>query len=234
MKTGIELTPDRRRDTALLTEMFVSTQGEGPLAGQRCAFVRMSTCNSRCTWCDTPQTWDWSRYNPAEESNRVPVTEIAQWVGEVGVDLLVLTGGEPMLQQPAMAALADMVSARVQVETNGTKAPIPELAERVDAWVVSPKLANAGMPEPQRIIPEALAALSATGRACFKFVVTDLDADFAEIALLESRYGLAPIWVMPEGDTVDKVVTGLAAIHDRAVERGWNVSGRLHVLAGAR
>ncbi|WP_288048031.1 7-carboxy-7-deazaguanine synthase QueE [Nocardia sp.] len=225
---------DRRRDTVLVAERFVSTQGEGPYAGQRCAFVRLSRCNLRCGFCDTKQTWDWSRYRPAEVSQRIPTAQIAEWVTGVGVDLLVITGGEPMLQQPAMAAITQGVNARVQVETNGTIAPIPELAERVQMWVVSPKLANSGMPHATRIVPDALAALTATGRAVFKFVVADVDADFAEITGLQTTHGLSPIWVMPEGETVEAVVAGLAAIHDKAVARGWNVSGRLHVLAGAR
>jgi organic radical activating enzyme len=222
------------RASALVAETFVSTQGEGPLTGQRCAFVRLSRCNLRCTWCDTPQTWDWSRYDPAQVSQRIPASEIAAWVSGTGADLMVVTGGEPLLQQPAVAVVADAVTARVQVETNGTIAPIPELTERVDMWVVSPKLANSGLRQGMRIVPGALAALAGTGRAVFKFVVTDVEADFAEIAELQARHGLAPIWVMPEGDTVERVVAGLAAIHDRAVARGWNVSGRLHVLAGAR
>ncbi|WP_280247432.1 7-carboxy-7-deazaguanine synthase QueE [Nocardia abscessus] len=231
---NVDMAPDRRRDTVLVAETFVSTQGEGPLCGQRCAFVRLSRCNLRCGWCDTKQTWDWSRYNPSQVSQRVATGQIVDWVATTGADLLVITGGEPMLQQPAMTAIAAAVSARVQVETNGTIAPTPELADRVDMWVVSPKLTNSAMPHATRIVPGALAALAATGRAVFKFVVSDVEADFAEIAELQAHHGLTPIWVMPEGDTAERVVTGLAAIHDKAVARGWNVSGRLHVLAGAR
>lgn len=234
MQLDLEVLPERRRDTAIVAEMFVSTQGEGPLTGQRCAFVRLSRCNLRCVFCDTKQTWDWSRFKPAEVSRRMPTAEIAEWVTATGVDLLVITGGEPMLQQPAMAAITGAVTARVQVETNGTIAPTPELAQRVQMWVVSPKLSNSGMPYAKRIVPSALAALAATGRAAFKFVVSDVETDFAEIAELQAEYRLVPVWVMPEGETAARVVAGLAAIHDKAVARGWNVSGRLHVLAGAR
>lgn len=234
--TVIPLLPDRVKGTAILAEKFGSFQGEGPLTGQRCVFVRFSRCNLTCRWCDTKYTWDWTQYKPTEVSERVPVPELARWVSDQGVDLMVITGGEPMLQQPAMAALAAGVPdhVRVQAETNGTQVPEPALAERVDLWVVSPKLANSSVNYDLRIVPPALAALTATGRAAFKFVVTDPDTDFDEIAGLVKDFGLNPVWVMPEGDTREKVLAGMDAIHALAVARGWNVSTRLHILTGAR
>jgi organic radical activating enzyme len=134
-----------------------------------------------------------------------------------------------------MAALArGAKGVRVQVETNGTLAPIPELASRVDLWVVSPKLANSGMNYSARIKPDALAALVTTGRAAFKFVVSDPDRDLDEIAQLVTEYELGPVWVMPEGTTREKVLAGMDALYAPATERGWNVSTRLHILTGAR
>jgi organic radical activating enzyme len=230
------LLPPRPEATAILAERFESFQGEGPLTGQRCAFVRFSLCNLSCRWCDTKYTWDWTQYVRTEQSSRVPVRELVTWIGDRGVDLVVITGGEPMLQQRAMTELAAELSerTRVQVETNGTKVPEPELAERVNLWVVSPKLANSGVERARRIVPRALAALQATGKSVFKFVVTDPDDDFDEIGGLAAEFGLAPIWVMPEGDTREKVLAGMEAIHAPAVARGWNVSTRLHTLTGAR
>lgn len=228
--------PDVVAGTAILAERFVSFQGEGPWAGQRCAFVRLSRCNLSCRWCDSRSTWDWTRYQPGEVSTRVPVAEVAAWVGDQAVDLVVLTGGEPLLQQPALAELIARVPAgiRVQVETNGTRVPIPALAARVDLWVVSPKLANSGVDEARRIVPAALAALRATGRAAFKFVVTDPAVDLEEIAGLAAEHTLGPIWVMPEGETTATVQAGMRALHGPVVARGWNLSPRLHILVGAR
>ncbi|WP_218952350.1 7-carboxy-7-deazaguanine synthase QueE [Amycolatopsis anabasis] len=228
--------PELVEGSAILTEKFESFQGEGPWTGQRCAFVRFSRCNFRCGFCDTPESWDWSRYHPTEVSERVPVTDLVSWVGERAVDLVVLTGGEPMLQQPAMAALARGVkpAARVQVETNGSMPPTPELVSLVDLWVVSPKLANSGMPYATRIKPRALTALAETGRVAFKFVVTDPDRDLDEIAQLVEEYQLDPVWVMPEGTTREKVLAGMDALYAPATARGWNISTRLHILTGAR
>ncbi|MDQ3273693.1 MAG: 7-carboxy-7-deazaguanine synthase QueE [Actinomycetota bacterium] len=234
--TVIPLASDRVEGTAILAERFGSFQGEGPLTGQRCVFVRFSRCNLKCIWCDTKYTWDWSQYDPKEVSERLPVPELARWVSDQDVDLLVITGGEPMLQQSAMTALSTGVPdhVRVQVETNGTQVPEPVLAGLVDLWVVSPKLANSGVGYDRRIIPAALAGLMATGRAVFKFVVTDPDTDFDEIAGLVQGFGLDPVWVMPEGATRGKVLAGTEAITAPAVARGWNVSTRLHILTGER
>lgn len=222
--------------TVILAERFVSVQGEGPLVGQRCAFVRFSRCNLDCSWCDTPYTWDWSRFEPSLVASRVPVRELAKWIVGTGVDLLVVTGGEPLLQQRALRELVELLPStiRVQVETNGTRTPDAALVERVTLWVVSPKPANSGVARERRIVPEALAALRRTGRAEFKFVVCDVETDVAEIAVLVEEHDLRPVWVMPEGTTVAAVLAGTAALLGTAAERGWNLSTRLHVLAGAR
>ncbi|MEV0299090.1 7-carboxy-7-deazaguanine synthase QueE [Nocardia sp. NPDC050710] len=223
--------------TVLLAEKFESIQGEGPWTGQRCVFVRFSRCNLTCGWCDEKSTWDWNRYHPAEVSSHVPVRELVAWVLERDVDLLVITGGEPMIQQPAMIALAAGVGSevRVQVETNGTQAPQPELRELVDLWVVSPKLSNSGVDYGRRIVPSALKALRSTGRAAFKFVVAD-HGDFTEIDKLAADFGLDPatIWVMPEGESPAKVTAGVELLRGPAAARGWQVSTRLHILNDVR
>jgi 7-carboxy-7-deazaguanine synthase len=234
--TVIPFLSGRVENTVIIAEMFGSVQGEGPWSGQRCVFVRFSRCNLRCSWCDTSYTWNWTQYTPTEVSTRIPITDLVGWVADQDVDLMVITGGEPMLQQPAMTALAAGVPdrVRVQVETNGTQPPDPALVELVDLWVVSPKLSNSGMNYRSRIVPAALTGLMATGRAAFKFVVTDPGTDFAEVAELVGEFGLTPVWVMPEGDTREKVLAGMDAITKPAVARGWNVCTRLHILTGVR
>jgi hypothetical protein len=70
-----------------------------------------------CLWCDTSYSWDWTKFRRDRETRRGPVTEIASWVRAQGVDLVVVTGGEPMLQQAALQALVELcVPARVQSE----------------------------------------------------------------------------------------------------------------------
>lgn len=147
------------------------------------------------------------------------------------VDLVVVTGGEPLLQQPALARLADLCApARIQVETNGTRMPDPAVAAAVDLFVVSPKLAHSGVPQERRVVPEALYALTSTGRVAWKFVATT-PKDLDEIdALVDGLDLVGPIWVMPEGKTVRQVLGRARRLAAPVIERGWNLSLRQQTL----
>jgi organic radical activating enzyme len=221
-----------------VAEMFASFQGEGPSAGQRAAFIRLSGCGVGCSWCDEPQTWDWSRYSREQESSRAEVDEACAWAAGMGAGLAVITGGEPMAQQRAVTGLACALAAaglRVEVETSGTVIPARELCAAVSMFSVSPKLANSGVPVERRIRPEALAAFAACGKAVFKFVACGA-GDLDEAGELAARFGLAPVWIMPEGTTAGQMLEGMRELADRVLERGWNLTGRSHVLIwdGAR
>ena len=215
--------------TLVVSEVFGPTfQGEGPTLGRRAAFVRLGRCNLDCSWCDTPFTWNWDRYDPAVELTRRAVDEIVDEVAAMGVDRVVLTGGEPLLQQRHLAPLLDACAERgwaVEVETNGTIAPTPEVIARVERFNVSPKLANSGVDRDKAIAADALAALATTGKAAFKFVVTG-PADLDEIAAL----GVEPVYVMAEGTTAEAVLATTRAVADAVAARGWHLTTRLHVL----
>jgi 7-carboxy-7-deazaguanine synthase len=220
---------DEATATLVVSEVFGPTfQGEGPTLGRRAAFVRLGRCNLDCSWCDTPFTWDWDRYDPAVELTRRPVDEIVDDVAAMGVERVVLTGGEPLLQQRHLAPLLDACAERgwaVEVETNGTIAPSAEVAAAVERFNVSPKLANSGVDRDRAVAPDALAALAATGKAAFKFVVTG-PADLDEIAAL----GVEPVYVMAEGTTAEAVLATTRAVADDVAARGWHLTTRLHVL----
>src|SRR4051794_5963800 len=97
----------------VVSEIFGPTwQGEGPSLGRRCGFVRLGRCNLACTWCDTPYTWDWERFDPAVELRRTPVDDILSQLDAMDVDMVVISGGEPMLQQRHLALLTQAVHAR--------------------------------------------------------------------------------------------------------------------------
>jgi organic radical activating enzyme len=218
-----------------VNEIFGPTiQGEGSHTGERCGFLRLAGCNLSCSWCDTPYSWDWSRYDKAAESHRMSIQEIADQINAMKVKRLIVTGGEPMLQQRAMPELQALTGCKIDIETNGTIAPREETVEAVYLFCVSPKLAHAGDSEAMRFKPDVLnrfRELAEDGKAIFKFVATSVD-DFAEIdQFLDAAYiSNESVWIMPEGITAEKQLTGLQDLADAVIERGWNVSSRLHVL----
>jgi 7-cyano-7-deazaguanosine (preQ0) biosynthesis protein QueE len=216
-----------------VTETFGPTfQGEGPASGQRALFVRLSGCPLACQWCDTPYTWDRSRFDLSGQSRLVDIAGLVSWVRGHSCQLVVLTGGEPLAQQRALTELARSLvddGRRVEVETSGTIAPGSDLLAAVQRFVVSPKLANSGLPERRRIRPDALRTFAASGRAVFKFVACD-PSDLDEVAQLVDVYRLAPVWVMPEGTTEEQICGRLRLLAEPVLARGWHLSNRLHIV----
>ena len=216
----------------VVSEVFGPTfQGEGPSLGRRAGFVRLGRCNLACSFCDTPYTWDWERHDPAKELTRVEVQELADRVRAMRVSLVVVTGGEPLLQQSHLIEFLAALhpSHEVEIETAGTLEPSDDLTAAVTRFNVSPKLSNSGMPPERRYKPEVLRSFQRTGKAAFKFVASDKNS-LDEIASIVADCGLRNVWVMPEGVTADAVVERSRALADAVLSRGWNFTTRLHVV----
>jgi 7-carboxy-7-deazaguanine synthase len=217
-----------------VAEVFGPTiQGEGPHAGRRVGFLRLGLCNLSCSWCDTPHTWDSRRFDLAVEAPRVDVAQTAERLRALNVSTIVLTGGEPLIQQRLLPELMDLLPGCAwHVETNGTLAPSDELAGRVAHWSVSPKLSNSRSdPERRRIRPLALAAFVALPAAIFKFVATKPE-DVDEAARFAAEHGIAAerVWIMPEGIDIDELVGTHRRIIAATLAAGFNSTSRLHVL----
>jgi 7-carboxy-7-deazaguanine synthase len=243
---SVNVSPER---SLTISEIFGPTiQGEGRSQGRSVVFLRLGLCNLDCSWCDTPYTWDWTgkngvKYDKAKELTRKPVREILEtllWMCDHKVTRVVISGGEPMIQQKPLADLiaglyAEGVSC--EIETNGTIEPSPEMVNLCEIGALSlncsPKLNNSGVTSDDRINPQALETIMHTG-AIFKFVVSD-NHDLDEIdQLLETTLtgvDKDKIYIMPEGTTQQKIASRLAWAFDKASQRGWSLSPRLHVLA---
>jgi organic radical activating enzyme len=211
-------------------------QGEGAFTGRPAYFLRLGMCNLHCSWCDTPFTWDESRFDVAAECPPTTALEIMAQLPSSG--LLILSGGEPLIHQRNDELLKVLRTWRgdVHVETNGTLAPSPYMTRRVEAFTVSPKLGNQGDPESRRLRPEALAAWVSHARefrpqVYFKFVCTSV-ADVEEAAALvaEYRIPLRSVWIMPEGVEAGALLDTARLIEQAAIERGFCLSLRQHVL----
>lgn len=228
-------------ETLVVSEVFGPTiQGEGPHTGRQVGFIRFGGCNLHCSWCDTPYTWDASRYDLRAELGRRTVDSLVDHIRAIDVDTVVLSGGEPLLQQrqPAWGRLLyrlNVLGVDIHVETNGTIAPTKTTEGYVSHFSVSPKLAHAGDPEDQRIVPEVLRAYEhiATydGRAIFKFVARTR-RDLLDIAKLAQDHQLdhRHVWVMPEGTTAEEVLDGTRDLIGDVLAGGFNFTTRLHTL----
>jgi len=126
--------------TLLVSEIFLSIQGETLTAGFPSVFVRLAGCNLSCSWCDTPG----SRLGGTPMS----VDAIARRVARRGrPHHVTLTGGEPLLQEHAPLLIRKLIGLgyRVQVETNGS-VPLDAVPEgaRIIADVKTPSSGHAG------------------------------------------------------------------------------------------
>jgi organic radical activating enzyme len=215
-----------------VSEVFESIQGEGVSAGQPCVFLRLAMCNLRCRWCDTRYTWDFDAFDRAREVTTYPVAALIDSLARSPAQRVVITGGEPLLQQAALEALLARLNPNlaVEVETNGTIEPELALVARVDQWNVSPKLSNSGDPETARVRPRALRALRDTRRAWLKLVVANA-ADLAEADELIARldWPRDKVLLMPRAANREELRDNGGLVARAAMQRGYRFSPRLHI-----
>lgn len=96
-----------------INEIFHSIQGESTHAGRPCVFVRLTACDLRCSWCDTPYAF--------HEGHKMSVDDVLAQVQAYGCEVVEVTGGEPLLQAdvyPLMQRLLD-AGHTVMLETGG-------------------------------------------------------------------------------------------------------------------
>ena len=225
-------------DVLRMSEIFDSLQGEGVNVGKPCRFVRLALCNLHCHYCDTKYTWDFEQFDYEREVREASLQSVVQQLSDAPAGHVVVTGGEPLLQQRALAKVFERVPAELflEIETNGTRVPLPSLLARVNQWNVSPKLASAGDSEALRIRPDALVALRDSGRAYLKLVVkSEQDRDEAEA--LRERFGFARdrTLLMPEAATPKELHARSPAVAAWSQALSLRFSSRLHVtLWGGR
>jgi len=102
-----------REKSLTINEIYLSVQGESTWVGLPCAFVRLTFCDLRCTYCDT----EYAFYEGKKQS----LGEIIDAVLALDCPLVEITGGEPLLQKnvlPLMTLLAD-AGRTVLLETSG-------------------------------------------------------------------------------------------------------------------
>ncbi len=231
-------------------EIFHTIQGEGPSAGAPAVFIRTSRCNLHCVWCDTDHTWNfegtpwphekdalpgYAKHRKADVTIEIEATDAVQRILAFACPRVVITGGEPLLQQDELHEMMRLIrneqpATFIEVETNATRLPSPAFAEAVDQFNVSPKLSNAGMPESLRLHPEALAFFASSEKAWFKFVVAS-PTDLAEIQTLAARFMIPRerILLMPEGRTAVELDHCAPWLAELCRDLGFRFCDRLHI-----
>lgn len=231
-------------------EIFHTLQGEGPSAGIPAVFIRSSHCNLHCVWCDTDHTWNFEGTPWPHEKDAIPGYKKHR-KSEVVIDLtpadaarrilsfacprVVITGGEPLLQEVGFLDMIHLIRAEIpvcafEVETNASRIPSPAFHEAVDQFNVSPKLSNSAVPEALRWVQDALAFFAASPKTWFKFVLTS-PSDLGEIQMLRARFSIPRerILLMPEGRTAADLDRASAQVADLCRDLGFRFCDRLHV-----
>lgn len=201
-------------------ELFYSLQGEGVRCGTPAVFLRLAGCNLACKWCDTRHSW--------KNGVRCSVEETAARIAGFQCRSLVITGGEPLLQQAALLELVALLpqDTFVEVETNGTILPTPGMAARINQWNVSPKLPHAGNSETRSLAPAVLQRFADMPHAWFKFVVQGED-DWHDIAQL--GLPLQRIILMPCATTRAQLEEARPAVVDMCLRHQVRLGDRLHL-----
>lgn len=238
----------------VISEMFYSVQGEGITVGIPAFFIRLTGCNLLCggwahakdlnlhdgaTWaCDTFSVWKrGTRYTFEQVLEHLQKWNFLERTKNQSAHII-FTGGEPLLKQEGIASFVEWLVKThhyteypiIEVETNCTLLPLPELEKIVSYWNVSPKLSNSGMPYEKRINIEALEAFNRSFKTIFKFVV-DREQDWSEIKEL-MRLGVVSrdkIVLMPAGSSTVELFSSSKWTAELAKREGVRMCPRMHV-----
>ncbi len=204
----------------LINEIFYSIQGEGPSIGKPSVFLRLGGCNLKCKWCDSKYTWD-----PKVSDNKVmKLDQIIKKIESYPCNHLVITGGEPVLQQDGLKELlSELKKYYVEIETNGSIAL--KINKYIEQFNCSPKLKNSGnLPYPLKILPT-------NKKVIYKFVISN-KSDLNEVKKYCKKYKIPKnrTWLMPEGTSKADILKRSKWLIEICKKEGYNFSPRLHIM----
>ena len=216
-----------------ISEIFTSIQGEGTNAGKPSIFLRTAECNLKCTWCDTKYTWDWKNFDYSKEVKEISIKEVRERLEQFNLRHLVITGGEPLMQQDDLAELLVHLKPEfyIEIETNGTILPNNALSTLVDQWNVSPKTKNSGNPLELCEDNECYAFFSKQKNCYFKYVVENED-DLVEINHLMKKHRLekSRVLLMTQASTKEEMIEREKNVFFMSKKSNFGFSPRLHVI----
>jgi 7-carboxy-7-deazaguanine synthase len=216
-----------------VNEIFYSLQGEGFLAGIPAVFVRLAGCPLRCRWCDTKYAW-------ADDAGEdLTIVEIVEAVQQWPCNFVVITGGEPMINEGLRQLVRELkaLEKHVTIETAGI-AYVPDLP--CDLMSISPKLSNsvpdeaklAALHEDSRLDLAVLGELVANYNHQVKFVVDSVN-DLPEIQeVIEETGNIDPgrVRLMPQAATRDELLAKSPMVAEMCKSTGYAFCQRLQVM----
>lgn len=215
-----------------ISEIFESIQGEGVNIGTPSIFLRLALCNLHCSWCDTKYTWDWQTYRREDEIETMSPQAVTSLLRSKQSKNIVITGGEPLLQQrQLLPVIRDLAADHTfEVETAGTITPSNDLAELIQTWNVSPKLANSSNPFKARHRAESLTRFAQMKNAFFKFVI-QAESDIQEVLELISEFHIpnTRVLLMPEATDPVELEKKSDWLVQQCIQHGFRLGYRLHV-----
>ncbi len=195
-----------------ISEIFYSIQGEGLSIGKPAIFLRLSGCHLRCTWCDSKFAWD------LKSGKEINTKEIIKEIKKYPAKHLVITGGEPLIQQSALKELFTQIKGYyIEMETSGSIKS--ELHKYIDQYNCSPKMKNSGNKtfKLEKFPKE---------KTNYKFVVSD-EKDIREIKSL--KIPKKQIILMPEGTKKRELTERSKWLVEICKKENFRFSPRLHI-----
>ncbi len=215
-----------------IVEIFCSIQGEGKFIGIPSLFIRLHGCNLYCKYCDTKYSW----YKYVEMDLKDICKEIYSMLKKFKPKHLIITGGEPLLQQEEISNLINIVHKYfdlIEIETNGTI--LPKISNDKVFYNVSIKLSNSGVKYEDRIKDKVISYFNSIQNSIFKFVVKDLN-DINEAIEIINRFNIKreKIYLMPLANNKDELEKISKVIVSQCIYHGFNYSDRLHLRLGIK
>ncbi len=219
-----------RQQPLFVAEVFRSFQGEGAKIGTPSLFLRLGICNLQCIWCDTPYTWKEGQRDYRSFTVKDVVKQLKKVQQDWKVPNVVITGGEPLLQQASVVALLEdtfFAQKTIEFETNGSMPLTAEMKDlmkrRTISFNVSPKLADSGNRDYKvHIYPGAV----------LKFVYVGKKSETL-IDEFVNKYGAAlknvKIYIMPEGVTTEAMEKKTGAAMAYCGKKGYLFTPRLQI-----
>lgn len=229
----------------IVCESFYSIQGEGKSAGKPAVFLRLAGCNLRCNGftyknpntgehlgCDTKHVWMQGTKRSFAEI--LDFWQQQGWMAKLQQGAhLIITGGEPLLQQIALINFIMLLDENIfiEIETNGTQSVQENLFQRINQFNVSPKLSHSGENKNRAYNETAIKQFVSHSGSVFKFVIANPN-DLKEVLedyVQPHQIAPAQVWLMPEGGTQERINSIKPWLVELCKQHLFNFTSRLQV-----